>query len=833
MDLKPLAVGILFLLATILHAQTTTLTFSDDFSAGQLDRTKWTYGGGAIINNESQAYVPDAITFSAAGLTIRTDKRPFSGGGLTQPYTSGEITTRGRFRQTYGYFEARMKLPKGRGLWPAFWLLPDNNSWPPEIDVLENLGHDPFTAHTTLHYKNPGHAYEAEQNVTGADFSAGFHTYAISWRPGSLTYYIDDVQVFQITGTQVPSTPMYMILNTAVGNTGNWPGPVDAYTLFPNTTVVSHVRVWQYDDVPAVPADKAAFGAATLVNSTTGQGVDAVNLLTPASSGDSLTLTTSLVLSPSKALPPETVHVVIMDVYSQAVIANHAVLTTGALAAGSTTPLTLNFTVPAGLAPGIYNIKLAANAYETSTFPGYAQAGFDPAAQFVVGSPLPALPGPPPALPPPPAGTMNLSSLVFTTVPGRTAAADALTFTDAGKTAVLHGNAWMTAPLPAPYTVTANTVLEFDFATEAVPQDLISSLYGIGLFPAGASYAPTELNTYAFVLAGSQGYGIPAFTSAYKSRYSLQLGGRFRFVIPIGQYSGTHGVMNNLLLLLHESTARGNTATLGHVRLYEGSGSVPFSAVWSEYPDPSILLDAMVVSPESVTLANGATQQFTVLGMDANGSPSTPAPAWSVASGPGSIDSVTGLYTAPASGGGAFTVMASYAGITATADGNIPVAGLVLFDDAPLAGGTLTGGATLVNSPVHSGTTAYGATASGYAQFGLSFANLLTVPAGATSVEMYVYLPGPSAQISGILVQLGAPGYQTQRFSMTDHVADWTVDGSSPSTTFTTGSWHRVRLDLAAVFGANWIPGTTKLGKIMIQVPSTSTTVYADDVQLK
>ncbi|HEY0257781.1 MAG TPA: glycoside hydrolase family 16 protein, partial [Candidatus Methylacidiphilales bacterium] len=333
MKTKPLILGALLAITVVpsLQAQSLTLTFSDTFTSGQLDRTKWTYGGGPIINSETEAYVPDALSFSPSGLTIRTDHRPFTQAGITQPYTSGEITTEGRFFQTYGYFEACMKLPKGKGTWPAFWLIPENGSWPPEIDTLENLGEDPFTAYTSFHY-NSTNIDVTQADVTGGDFSAGYHIYAVAWIPQSITYYIDGVQVFQVTGSNVPSTPMYMILNTAVGDGSGWGGAPNAYSVFPNTTEVQYVHAYQYNNVPTIGPDKAYFTGPMLIDTTTGAGVDATHPITPASAGDSMTLSTSLILSASKALPAETVHVQILDFFSQSIVQDTIVTTTRALA---------------------------------------------------------------------------------------------------------------------------------------------------------------------------------------------------------------------------------------------------------------------------------------------------------------------------------------------------------------------------------------------------------------------------------------------------------------------------------------------------------------------
>ncbi|MFV1996229.1 MAG: family 16 glycosylhydrolase, partial [Verrucomicrobiales bacterium] len=133
------------------------LTFADEFDGGKFDRAKWNPRDPWEVekNGELQAYVPGAFEVRDGVLRIRIDKKKAFYGGKVRQYASGMMTTSGKFSQRYGRFEIRCKVPKGRGLWPAFWMLPEPPSWPPEIDVLEILGHETDRVHLTHHWPHP------------------------------------------------------------------------------------------------------------------------------------------------------------------------------------------------------------------------------------------------------------------------------------------------------------------------------------------------------------------------------------------------------------------------------------------------------------------------------------------------------------------------------------------------------------------------------------------------------------------------------------------------------------------------------------------------------
>lgn len=156
-------------------------------------------------------------------------------------YTSAMISSWGRFSQRYGVFEMRAKLPAGKGLWPAFWLLPDNSGGPPEIDIFEFLGQTPTTLHTTMHSLAGGRRTGGTRAVQTVDLTRDFHTFTLDWSRQHLIYYIDDIEVARFPTAGDMHQPMYMIANLAVG--GKWPGAPDASVVFPAAFEIDWIRV--------------------------------------------------------------------------------------------------------------------------------------------------------------------------------------------------------------------------------------------------------------------------------------------------------------------------------------------------------------------------------------------------------------------------------------------------------------------------------------------------------------------------------------------------------------------------------------------------------------
>ncbi len=240
------------------------LTWSDEFAApdgSAPDPKKWTMetGGGGWGNNELEYYTLRRTNsrVEKGNLVIDALQEKFTGpDGVTREYTSARLKTEKLFTQKYGKFEARIRIPKGQGMWPAFWMLGDDIStagWPAcgEIDIMENVGSAPATVHGTLH--GPGFSGDkslgAPYALPGGSISDDFHLFAVEWEPNEIRFYVDGRLYETRTPADLPpgarwvfDHPFFLILNVAVG--GNWPGRPDASTKFPQQMLVDYVRVY-------------------------------------------------------------------------------------------------------------------------------------------------------------------------------------------------------------------------------------------------------------------------------------------------------------------------------------------------------------------------------------------------------------------------------------------------------------------------------------------------------------------------------------------------------------------------------------------------------------
>lgn len=199
-------------------------------------------------NNEAQEYVSSSTVATDGILTIRA--APSQGQPL--PYTSGIITTQYSFSQIYGYFEIRAQMPKGAGLWPAFWLLPSDMSWPPEIDIMEAFGDtNPVNGgggRTMIHYAShtpPDNQICGTWYDIGVDVTAGFHVYGVDWQPEGITYYFDGTPYASCPPNPASNKPFYMLINLAVGGHGSWPGVPNASNIWPAQLSIDYVRAYQ------------------------------------------------------------------------------------------------------------------------------------------------------------------------------------------------------------------------------------------------------------------------------------------------------------------------------------------------------------------------------------------------------------------------------------------------------------------------------------------------------------------------------------------------------------------------------------------------------------
>jgi beta-glucanase (GH16 family) len=216
------------------------LLFDDEFEGTSLDSSHWITAfpwGRTSTTTPQLIYRSKNVTVSDGTLQLIAQKQSYQG----YPFTSGIVTTSGKFSYRYGLVEIRARVPAGRGLWPAFWSLPASGDSSPEIDTMEIVGNRTSTAQLHYHYGNEidvGSAYH------GPDFSADWHSYAVDWEPDAITWYVDGVQQNQFTDQSAIATqPMYLIANLQVGG---WPGTPDSSTPFPATYAIDYVRVWQH-----------------------------------------------------------------------------------------------------------------------------------------------------------------------------------------------------------------------------------------------------------------------------------------------------------------------------------------------------------------------------------------------------------------------------------------------------------------------------------------------------------------------------------------------------------------------------------------------------------
>jgi beta-glucanase (GH16 family) len=239
----------------------TRLVFSDEFngaSGSKPDAAKWTIDPGTGQNGEVQYYTNnDNAAMDGSGHLVMSARKETVGG---RDYTSHRMNTGTKFSFQYGRVEARIKVPKGNGLWPAFWMMGSDfltgRPWPynGEVDIMEVLGRNTTESYSTLHAPayNGGGGYGQKYNPPGGgDFANDYHVWAAEWDSKGIKFLVDNQQVFYASKDTVESTrgpwifdhPFYIILNLAVG--GDFPGPVDATTPFPSQMLVDYVHVYQ------------------------------------------------------------------------------------------------------------------------------------------------------------------------------------------------------------------------------------------------------------------------------------------------------------------------------------------------------------------------------------------------------------------------------------------------------------------------------------------------------------------------------------------------------------------------------------------------------------
>lgn len=236
----------------------TKLIWHDEFNyTGLPDTTKWTYdtGGSGFGNHELQYYTRDKKSnawVSDGNLTITALKEDWKG----KVYTSAKLRTKGKAAWKYGKIEIRAKIPKGRGTWPAIWMLSDHTpfKWPDdgEIDIMEHVGFDPGNIHGTVHTKSYNHILGTQKGDTimVPDCMDQFHIYGIIWTPEKIDFFVDNHHYFTFhnehkTKAEWPfDDKFYLILNIAIG--GDWGGQKGVDNrIFPAKMEIDYVRVYQ------------------------------------------------------------------------------------------------------------------------------------------------------------------------------------------------------------------------------------------------------------------------------------------------------------------------------------------------------------------------------------------------------------------------------------------------------------------------------------------------------------------------------------------------------------------------------------------------------------
>ena len=256
-------------------------TFAEDFNGAGVDGKRWnthlgprSHAEGSIGRRSLWANGEAQIYFDRNFLGIGIDPFQVTGGQLTisarslspvvkeklygelarhpeflqyskvaprMEYSSGALTTRDVFQQRYGYFEVRARWSAGKGVWPAFWLLPADGGWPPELDVIEAHGDKPLTAFQTFHPRNAPPAGVVAQ-TDGAE--QGFHVYGALWAPDHIDFYVDGRKTGSAPSAPEMNKPMYLIVNLAIG--GYWPGYPESTQGYAASMSIDYVRAWQF-----------------------------------------------------------------------------------------------------------------------------------------------------------------------------------------------------------------------------------------------------------------------------------------------------------------------------------------------------------------------------------------------------------------------------------------------------------------------------------------------------------------------------------------------------------------------------------------------------------
>jgi len=235
------------------------LVWADEFNESHISHLKWTFEHGLSNDNWPKYWGNNELEY----YTSRSKNAKIQNGKLVitarkedyreMHYTSARLKTAPQHSWLYGKFKARIKLPHGAGIWPAFWMMPGTNSYGPwpksgEIDIMELIGDKPSIVYGTVHYGN--HASRGDKySLNNGSFYQNYHTFSLQWEPDKIKWLVDGKQYFEVEKKNFPkgewpfNRQFYIILNLAVG--GTWPGSPDKNTEFPQQMKVDYVRVYQ------------------------------------------------------------------------------------------------------------------------------------------------------------------------------------------------------------------------------------------------------------------------------------------------------------------------------------------------------------------------------------------------------------------------------------------------------------------------------------------------------------------------------------------------------------------------------------------------------------
>lgn len=216
-----------------------SLEWEDNFDGSTLDENIWNVvESKPFKNKELQTYRPENVSVGDGCLKLTSEK---AGGN----YYSGAVTTDNKKLTLYGKIEIRAKLPSGKGIFPAFWMIPSSGSMLPEIDIVEFLGHEPDTIWHVMHYLKDDKKHTFCISHKSEDYTQDFHVYSLEWTDKNLIWRIDGVETYSVE-TNIPACKMFLYINTAVG--GEWPGKPDKTTVFPQTMLIDYVKYYSWSE---------------------------------------------------------------------------------------------------------------------------------------------------------------------------------------------------------------------------------------------------------------------------------------------------------------------------------------------------------------------------------------------------------------------------------------------------------------------------------------------------------------------------------------------------------------------------------------------------------